>query len=740
MHTNPPAWPGTPDLAVPLQGYIPEVGVALGDSFDVMLSGEGAAELSVVRLIHGDPNPEGPGYRHELPEAAAVRALSLTPQLLDIGSHVEIAHASTLNPGGSFTLALWIHPTRLTGGWQTLAAKWGPRDAAYGLFCAGHGTLAGAVSHDGQCVDWCAGRRFVDPDEWQFVALIYDATTGELTVHQYSERSETVLEMSTEIKPVGSTKRVSTGPLHASRAPLLFGAMGDHERGHWAHFNGKLAGPVLIGEACDAAVLEGIRNGDEHALPASVLGAWDFSRGVSSASVIDMSGHGHDGRAVNAPARAVTGPRWLGTSASLYSDNPSAYDAIHLHDDDLDDANWAPTCSVSVPVDAPPGIYCARVTCGTDVLTIPVVASSPRPRADVAVLLPTLTWQAYSSNRAPYSFTEDGVIDASLCLYDTHSDGSAVLYCTRRKPTRSGNPSAGIRPWGAHTLPANLYLIDWLEHSGIAYDALIDQHLHERGAAAIEPYRCVMLGSHAEYWTAQMLDALEGYLKQGGRVMSLSGNALYWVTSLVSERPWIMEVRKSGDGEYEDYFARLRAGEMQHSSTGEVGGLWSRRGRPARRVLGVEHSANIFTDAKGRWGFKRTAESYGARFAFVFDGVADEIIGDFGLNLGSASGYEMDSVLEWPWSDDWRPTVLARAAHETFIPPMRMPVPCVSDIALTTSPRGAAVFAAGSVTWTGSLSHNAYVNNVARITENVLRHFLAVPPGEPVTSSAEPAS
>jgi N,N-dimethylformamidase len=160
--------------------------------------------------------------------------------------------------------------------------------------------------------------------------------------------------------------------------------------------------------------------------------------------------------------------------------------------------------------------------------------------------------------------------------------------------------------------------------------------------------------------------------------------------------------------------------------------MWARRGRPARKLVGVEHSANVFVAADGRWGFERLPASYEDRFAFMFDGIDQEVIGNFGLNLGSAAGYEMDSVLEWAWPEDWRPTVLARAVHEAFIPPMRMPVPRACDIALTVSPRGAAVFAAGSVTWTGSLPHNGYDNNVSRLTDNVLRRFMEVERGEPV--------
>jgi N,N-dimethylformamidase len=37
---------------------------------------------------------------------------------------------------------------------------------------------------------------------------------------------------------------------------------------------------------------------------------------------------------------------------------------------------------------------------------------------------------------------------------------------------------------------------------------------------------------------------------------------------------------------------------------------------------------------------------------------------------------------------------------------------------------GGEVFSVGSCNWCGSLSHAGYDNNVARITANVLRHFL----------------
>jgi N,N-dimethylformamidase len=103
------------------------------------------------------------------------------------------------------------------------------------------------------------------------------------------------------------------------------------------------------------------------------------------------------------------------------------------------------------------------------------------------------------------------------------------------------------------------------------------------------------------------------------------------------------------------------------------------------------------------------------------------LIGNFGLNLGSAVGFEMDSVHPHQQYSDSSPTVLAEAKHPDFTPPRQPPVSPVSHIAIWTRPQGGAVFSAGSVTWTGSLSHNGYNNNVSKMTGNVLRRFLEVP-------------
>jgi N,N-dimethylformamidase len=47
-----------------------------------------------------------------------------------------------------------------------------------------------------------------------------------------------------------------------------------------------------------------------------------------------------------------------------------------------------------------------------------------------------------------------------------------------------------------------------------------------------------------------------------------------------------------------------------------------------------------------------------------------------------------------------------------------------SDIVFYETPAGGAVFSVGSISWFGALAREEYRNDVATITENVIRRFL----------------
>ena len=58
----------------------------------------------------------------------------------------------------------------------------------------------------------------------------------------------------------------------------------------------------------------------------------------------------------------------------------------------------------------------------------------------------------------------------------------------------------------------------------------------------------MITGSHPEYWSERALDALEGYVAEGGRLMYMGGNGFYWVVSSTRGEPYVMEVRKGEAG------------------------------------------------------------------------------------------------------------------------------------------------------------------------------------------------
>ena len=715
-----------------LEGYSAQPSYRAGDRGALMASGcGGPARFDVVRLVHGDPSPAGPGYVAEPQDWGQPAELDLEPRPLDMGSFVRIPYHDALTPAGDFTLALWVLPTHFREGWHALAAMWSPGRLAYGLFVAGSNSIQAAVSLDGRRPLWALGREPVEHVEWQFLAMSWRADEGLLSVHQI---------YSTDLRHViTASRRGAPGPVFRAADPLYLGAIEDPQGcdEHTAHFNGRLARPMLLdGTLTDGQLVDLAAAGPAWpALTARALGAWDFSREIATERVVSLIPGGLDGQAVNAPARGVTGPGWTDPPSYRYADLPAVryryedapgrYDAIHLHDDDLDDARWPASAQLEIPADAKPGIYAGVLRNDVDETFLPFVVRPPAPRSRLLLLVPTLSWQCYSSNRMVFSTSTDGVIDRGRCHYDLHSDGTIVYHAAWRKPTRSLNPKRFPPEHGAHTVAGDLYLTDWLEQGSYDYDVASDHDLHREGADLLRPYDCVILSAHPEYWSLPMLRALQTYVwDDGKRVMLLGGNAIGWVTSLDGDR-LLSEVRKNQSTMYEHGLRRDFPHESQHSTDGVMGTLnWTEAGFPVWAVLGTQSlTCTVGQFSEGEFGFARTPESYDPAVSFVFDGVDEELIGAYGLNLGSAAAYEGDNVPATSLGYKGDTRVLAVARHERVVPFRDRAAPEI-HLAMTKHDGGGMVFAAASITWTGSLSARNYRNGVSTITRNVLDRFL----------------
>jgi N,N-dimethylformamidase len=366
----------------------------------------------------------------------------------------------------------------------------------------------------------------------------------------------------------------------------------------------------------------------------------------------------------------------------------------------------------------------------------------------VALLLSTFTYAAYANTRDPsYGWSYGDWVpeydpgDHQMwrhpewggSAYDVHSDGSGVAISSLVRPVPNIRPTyRDALVHACHHFSADLYFVHWLAHINVPVDVIGDEDVHADGVELLHRYRAVITGSHQEYWTTPELDAIDEYANGGGRFMYLGGNGAYWVTSVAPEEGVTVEVRRGESG--------TRAwsglpGEGHSQFTGEPGGLWRYRGRPPHSLFGVGFVAQ-------GWGgdnraYYRQPDSFRPEAAWAFDGIgADEPIGDHGAVMGGAAGDELDSANRALGTPD-ETLVLASSrnhsdAYWLVVEDVLSNRPGFSgtkdpriraDVTLTPKRNGGAVFSVGSISWSGSLSHNDYDNPVARLSENVLRVF-----------------
>ncbi len=70
----------------------------------------------------------------------------------------------------------------------------------------------------------------------------------------------------------------------------------------------------------------------------------------------------------------------------------------------------------------------------------------------------------------------------------------------------------------------------WAEADGYDFDVIAQHDLHS-DPELLKRYRCAVFVGHDEYWSAQMRDAVDHYIEQGGHVARFAGNFL-WQTRI----------------------------------------------------------------------------------------------------------------------------------------------------------------------------------------------------------------
>lgn len=679
----------------------------------------GDVTVELVRLVCGDPSRHAQGFEEHVVDVAGLPAtIPAREQELTPGSHAIVQDARAIDQATDLRLRVLVHPTLLDDGPQALFGTWSASERdGFGLAIDADGCALVRVGSGQEVAELSSGASLAQ-HRWTEVAAGYDGATGELHITQtpLSSRSP-----SDDLLAPAVAQRTTVGPglLTPTGRPLLFAAHHDGDR-VGGHFDGRLEAPT-------------ISDGD-----GATLATWDFSLDIGTDRISDVGPEALHGHTMQLPARGVTGSAWTGEH-QRWSDAPEQYGAIHFHGDDLVDAGWDTDVEVRLPEDLASGVYAFRSTAASNVdrTTLFVRPADRAPRAAVAFLAPTATYLAYANHRmtlegADFFPARESVRphfryirdhpEVGLSHYEYHRDRHGVMYSSRLRPIM--NLKAGADGW-AFTADTNI--VAFLEGSEHDFDVITDEDLHRDGLNLLDHYRVVVTGSHPEYWSTAMLDALEDWQRGGGRLMYLGGNGFYWRVAFSDAFPGVMEVRRAEDGT-RGWIAE--PGEYYHEFTGEYGGLWRRLGRPPNALVGVGFAAQGFDRAAP---YTRTDEADDSRVAWIFDGIDSVEFGDFGVG-GGAAGQEIDRYDPRLGSPGHALVVATARNHSPLMlrtkEEFHATVPdgpdehVRADVVFFETPAGGAVFSVGSIAWFGALAAEGYDNDVARMTANVLNRFV----------------
>ena len=729
---------------LPLTGYADRLSAKPGGriAFKVSSTFEEPYQMDVVRIRHADPNPAGPGMKLiAVPMASGSFPSRVQP--VHLGSYVQVGDAACLHGLGGLTLGATVWPTVPSKGPQAVISK---LDAAAGTGFALEIGPRGAVLRvglgGGRTAEAAVGKP-MRGRTWDRIDARLDAAGRTLTVRQQPIAPQVMFDD----EGAGSATAASAAALDNGQ-PLLVAA----EPGARVtrHMNGKIERPFVSSRALSDDELAAAAAGT---MPAGTVAAWDFSRGMSGQHVADAGPNGLDGTLVNLPGRAMKGSNWSGEEM-CWRHAPGEYGAIHFHEDDIYDCGWDTDFTIDIPAGTRSGVYGARIRCrdAEDIIPFYVRPPTGTKTADVAYLASTFTYQVYANHRrgvldhpfrtrmrqwGAYPHNPDDVPDYAHSTYNYHTDGSGVSLSSRFRPILTMRPGylTFYDPFGSglRHFPADSHLTDWMEEKGHDFDVITDEDLDEEGIALLRPYKVLITGSHPEYHTKATLDALSAFTEEGGRLMYMGGNGFYWRVARHPDLPGMIEIRRAEGG--------IRAwaaepGEYFNALDGAYGGLWRRNDRPPQKLAGVGFSSQGFFEGSY---YRRKPGADDPRASWIFKGVDDEVIGNFGLSGGGAAGFELDRADVRLGTPEHAIVLASSENHtESFIPVLEDQLSqrwtatgephaklIRADMVYFETPNGGAVFSVGSITFCGSLSHNNYDNNVSRIVDNVLNGFKA---------------
>jgi hypothetical protein len=657
-----------------IHAYADQLSVKPGATINFFVSSDSMYNLQIYRL---GLDPNTPSL--DVPMSGVFQGTA-TQQPIQPGSYVYVANGlAATNNLTPLTLECWVRPFvgrsyddfNYTG----LITQFDfQKSAGYGLFVrfdvddfnASGGSVAFYLGNDttSNLLEVPCNLRGVTGNppapvtdwaqlQWYHIVATWDGTTQALWINGQLQ-----------VPPPG-TQSSFPAPFNPGSAPIRLAAFGD-ANGKASHFlNGDLAMPVIYNRALSQAEIQARFNQQSapqgvqppSALDLSVLGCWPLSEEQGS-NVADTR-KVRPGLIINHATWQIGGPSFKPGPPNVEqfgnydpSKDPTRGHGLRFASDDLFDCRWPVTQTYTVPANARSGIYVARLSYLTDQGQGPqpayyhvtfIVQPNSQQRAPILLVCPTNTWLAYNSKPflqkqyepdtdskgflfkeryiQPFRRGDLSPLDApQYSCYLGHQNFGPGYHFGRLLPNPAADPYVIYGSVGdySHLTRVTRLTQVWLENNGYAYDVISDLDLHTT-PGILKNYQTVILPGHSEYWSIPAYNGVKSYLNNGGNLIVLSGNTMYWRVSF-SPDGTVMECRKvDGVGELLDF---RRRGETWHSDDGLRGGLMRECGFPGWQLTGLE-TFGIFNIPPGDVAFGTFSVKTPNHFLWHGLGVAD---------------------------------------------------------------------------------------------------------------------
>ena len=687
-------------------GYTDRCSVAPGDKITFYVHSEfnEPYRADIVRLINGDTNPEGPGFKEKVIRTSVNGEYKGENQPLMAGSYILVPHDERLDLD-SFTLAAFIYPTTprvdtegVAVGAQALLSKWdAKKQTGYGLFINAAGELELRLGRGRGKVERFTSGKPLMRKVWYKVMASLDTKTKRVVVAQIPFVTATngghgmsMLHPTDDTAGIGEFK-ARGGAVTRNDCPLLMGAStltsdcgrqlaGAHFHElaspqvipeHTEKYNGKIERPRVANRALSGEEVEALLHaGGIASVPGdmrgAIVGAWDFSANIgadaASTHFPDVGPNALHGTGVNLPVRGVPGHNWSSDYMSFVH-APQEYGAVHLHDETVDDARWRPSFVLKIPNAMKSGVYAARIRVKNqstpdheDYIPFFVRPPTGTTTAKMALVMSTHSYMAYANDNLSVNSVIAQLLTGQVPLLQpgdlllNQERGYGLGTYTSYRDGWGVNVSSRLRPI-LNMRPKYLHVLSpslWQFNADLHLVDWLKEMGYECDIYTDEDVHregADLLSRYALVMTGHHPEYTSEQQMDAYHDYQLRGGRFMYLAAngfywIAVPHPANPNIIEVRKGDNGTRAWTIAPGEYCNAFDGKHGGLWRVRGRAMSKLLGVTFTSFGLTYSSY---YRRAPDSELPECRWIFRGVGkNEPIGNFGLVGGGAAGLELD--------------------------------------------------------------------------------------------------